>query len=126
MTYQVQKLDNNSLLNKTKSLALSEREITLEILHHINEIYKRRLYALRGFSSIFDYATKELGYSAASAQRRLAAMRLLIEIPEAEEKIKSGELTLTNAAQAQKLFQSEAKTGKPKSKEEKKGHLGYA
>ncbi len=98
MTYQVQKLDNNDLLNKTKSLAVTERKITLEILHHLREISRRRLYALRGFNSIFDYATKELGYSDASAQRRLAAMRLLSEIPEAEDKIKSGELTLTYPA----------------------------
>src|SRR4051794_3851889 len=117
MLNQVQKLDNNTLLNKTKSLATAERKITLEVLHHLREIFRRRLFALRGFNSIFEYATKELGYSDASAQRRLAAMRLLTEIPEAEDKIKSGELTLTNAAQAQKLFNSEAKTGKPLSKD---------
>src|SRR5690348_12586469 len=95
-------------------LQFEERKLTLEILHHLQEISRRRLYAYRGFGSLFEYVTKELGYSDA------AAMRLLTEIPEMETKIKTGAISLSIAAQAQKLFQSEAKLNKPFDLDEKK------
>jgi len=120
MNIQIQKLDNDTLLRKTKDLAKEERRITLEILHHLREINRRRLFAFRGYSSLFDYATRELGYSDASAARRIAAMRLIAELPEVETKIKEGSLSLSNAAQAQRLFQNEVKSETPKTLEEKK------
>jgi 5-methylcytosine-specific restriction endonuclease McrA len=97
--------------------------MTLEILHHLREIYRRRLFAMRGFSSLFDYATRELGYSAAAAQRRISAMHLLAELPEMEDKIKSGDLSLTHVAQAQKLFNTEKKLNHPIAPAEKKAIL---
>jgi hypothetical protein len=118
--HQLQKLDNETLLKRTKDLASEERKITLEILSHLREVNRRRLFALRGYSSLFEYATRELGYSDASAGRRIAAMRLIAELPEVENKIKEGTLSLSNAAQAQKLFQNEKKAETPKSTEEKK------
>src|SRR5436305_783338 len=119
MHEQLRQLDNETLLQKTKFLAVEERKITISVLHHLREIYRRRLYA-KSYSSLFEFVTRELGYSDAAAQRRIAAMRLLTEIPEIEEKIESGDLTLSNAAQAQKLFQTEAKLNQPFSLEEKK------
>jgi phage terminase small subunit len=118
--HQLQKLDNETLLKQTRDLASEERKITLEILSHLREINRRRLFALRGYSSLFEYVTRELGYSDASASRRIAAMRLIAELPEVENKIKEGTLSLSNAAQAQKLFQTEQKAETPKSPEEKK------
>lgn len=84
------------------------------------EIYHRRLYAFRGFQSFFDFVTRELGYSDAAASRRIAAMKLLEDIPEIEEKIKKGDLNLSNAAQAQRLFQAEEKLNHLFSLEKKK------
>lgn len=113
-------LENEDLLQKTKSLVAEERKMTLEILHHFREIYRRRLYALRGFSSIFQYATLELGYSEASAARRIAAMKLLSEVPEIEEKIETGALSLSTVAKAHRVFQAEEKANQPFSPQKKK------
>ena len=113
MSRSLRFLSPDALLEKTKILAAEERKITLEILNHLREIDRRRLFALRGFSSLFDYATRELGYSAAAAQRRSSAMHLLVEIPDVEEIIQSGDLNLTNIAQAQRLFNAERKLNKP-------------
>ena len=113
MSRSLRFLSPDALLEKTKILAAEERKITLEILNHLREIDRRRLFALRGFSSLFDYATRELGYSAAAAQRRISAMHLLVEIPDVEEIIQSGDLNLTNIAQAQRLFNAERKLNKP-------------
>lgn len=120
MNYEIRKLKNSALLKKTKALVLEERKITLEVLHHLAEVWRRRLHQFRGFRSLFEYATSELGYSNGAAGRRIAAMELLIEIPEVEEKIKAGELNLTTVAQAQRLFDSEEKLEQPIPLEKKK------
>ena len=46
------------------------------------------------------------------ASRRVAAMRLIVNVPEVENKISQGSLTLTVAAQAQRFFKSEEKINK--------------
>lgn len=120
MSLDLKQLKDEELLKKLKSLAAQERELTTVILHHLQEVEVRRLFAKRGFSSLFEYCTLELGYSAASAQRRIASMRLLRAIPEMEEKIATGALNLSNVAQAAKFFQHEAKSNKPLSVDDQK------
>ncbi|MDR3606882.1 MAG: HNH endonuclease signature motif containing protein [Oligoflexia bacterium] len=106
-----QKLSDSDLLSQTKSLVREETRLTTEVLHHLREIEARKLFCALGFSSLFEYAVRELGYSEASAQRRIASMRLLKELPQVEDKIKNGDLSLTVVAQAQSFFKQEAKSG---------------
>ncbi|MEK7355656.1 MAG: HNH endonuclease [Bdellovibrionota bacterium] len=96
-------------------LVRSERVLLAEILHHLREVENRRLYSAHGFSSLFAYATERLGYSEDQAARRISAMRLLKEIPEIEQKIESGALTLTHLSKAQTLFRQEKKAQRPRS-----------
>ena len=102
-------LRDDDLLTQTKLVAAQERRLTAQLLAHLREIEKRRLFAGLGYSTLFAYVTEELGYCAASAQARIVSMRLLTQLPEIESKVVSGELTLTNLAQAQRLFQQEQK-----------------
>jgi hypothetical protein len=102
-------MEDQELLQQTKIKALAERKLTLEIIEHLEEIESRKLYARRGFSSLFLYCTKELGYSESEAYRRISAMRLVRQIPEVTEKIQSGSLTLTNVVQAATFFKAEEK-----------------
>ncbi len=95
------------LLTQTKNLASEERRITTEVLSHLREVERRRLYAARGFPSLFAYCVQELKYSESSAQRRIASMRLLREMPQIEEQIQTGELTLSVISQAQTFFKNE-------------------
>jgi len=73
----LKKLPDQALLDKVSALVKVERETTTEILHHLREVERRRLYAQRGFSSLFSYCVESLGYSESSAQRRISSMRLL-------------------------------------------------
>ncbi len=104
----------------TQKLAQTERETMTAILHHLREIERRKLYSTLACSSLFDFCIRILGYSEGSAQRRISAMRLMRDLPEVEEKIASGELKLSVAAQAQTFFRQEAKVAEPLSREEKK------
>jgi 5-methylcytosine-specific restriction endonuclease McrA len=102
-------LSNQDLWVRTKKLVSEETYKTLEVLHHLREIERRRLYLSYGFPSLFEYAVKELKYSHSSAFRRIEAMRLIKDIPEVENKILDGSLNLTSAAQVQSFFKNQKK-----------------
>lgn len=78
-----------------------EREAIIEVLRHLREFEKRRLFLARGFPSLFAYCTGRLGYSEPEAQLRIQAMRLMRTVPEAGERIERGTLSLSVAAQIQ-------------------------
>ncbi len=53
------------------------------------------------YNSLFEYLTKEIGYTAGSAQRRIDAARLLQKLPEVADKIKDGSLNLGQISKLQ-------------------------
>lgn len=81
-----------------------------EVIRHLAEIERRKLYVDLKYPSLFEYATRELGYCGPTAQRHIDAMRLMKEIPEVEAKIESGALTLSNISQAQIYFREMKRT----------------
>jgi 5-methylcytosine-specific restriction endonuclease McrA len=97
-------ISNAELLLNTKKISLAERKITIEVLHHFKEIEIRSLHLSLSYSSLYEYAIKELGYSEDAAYRRITAMRLLKSLPEIEDKIKEGSLSLTNASKIHKFM----------------------
>ena len=103
-------LSKAGLLANIQGLVTDERRLTLSILHHLREIERRRLFAELGYSSLFEYCVKDLKYSESSASRRVAAMRLLKELPEFEPAIESGKLNLSAVGQAQSLFRQQSHT----------------
>jgi hypothetical protein len=113
------KIPSSLLITELKSLVDEERKLTVRILHYLKEIEARKLHLEAGFSSLFEYCVKELGYSEGSAHRRLSAMRLIRDLPETEKAIEEGRLSLTAAAQAQTYFREVAKTRGPILRQEK-------
>ncbi len=108
----LKKLSDQNLLTATNQLVKQEREILTMILHHLREVERRRLFSSLKYSSLFAYAVGELKYSEDQAARRIAAMRLMRDVPEIEEKISSGALTLSNLGLAQTLFTKERQAGR--------------
>lgn len=104
---QLRTIESEDLLFRTQNLALQERKIQIAFLHHLKEIERRKLFLERGFSSLFDYLTKELSYSESSAYRRIQAMRLLKDIPEIETKLTEGSISLTTASLIQSHFRKQ-------------------
>ena len=74
-------LPDQVLLAHTRSLVRHEQALQLAVLDHLREIQKRHLHLRLGFSSLFDYAVRELGYSEGAAWRRIKAMRLCSDTP---------------------------------------------
>ncbi len=91
---------------KLLQLARTEREVLTDVLLHLQEVDRRRLYSKHKFPSLFEYTTKRLGYSEDQAGRRISAMK---ELPAIESKIESGALTLSHLVRAQSMFRREKK-----------------
>ena len=109
-TFQnIQKISHKELLSQTKSLVLKERSLHTQILQHLSEIKSRQLHLKMGFSSLFEYAVKELGYSEGAAYRRIQAMKLCQQVPETAQKIQEGKLSLSSASQIQTFFEKKVK-----------------
>ncbi|MFL5815596.1 MAG: HNH endonuclease [Bdellovibrionia bacterium] len=98
-------LSNEALLRNTQTLVAEERKLTTAILWHLQEIQVRRLYAEKGFGSLFEYAVQALGYSEAAAGRRIAAMRLLVNVPEIEPALQNGQVSISTLSTIQSYIQ---------------------
>ncbi len=94
------------LHEETLSLVKEERRITGLVIENLQKIFDQRLFLRMGYSSMFDYCTKALGYSESCAYRRISAVKLVKEIPEIKEKLTSGALNLTNLTMMQSLSSS--------------------
>ena len=91
-------IDNSTLLTQVRRAAIQERDATLLLLSLLQETEHRNLHLELGYSSLFEFCVKDLGLSAGSAQRRICAMRFARTQPLVWQKLRTGELTVTNAA----------------------------
>lgn len=103
-------LTDRSLLQDTKTLAKQERHLTLQILWHLQEIDRRKLYADLKYTSLWEFALQELGYSEGTAHRRITAARALSSMPELETKLLKGGLNLSAITSVMKEFKVEPLT----------------
>ena len=86
------------------SLVQRERALLAEILWRLKEIDQRKLYSDQKCGSLFEYCVKVLKYSEGQASRRVTACRMLRDMPEIVDDIKSGEINLTQLNQAKHFF----------------------
>ena len=104
-TLPLSQLPDRVLLARTRQLVDRERHLHVDIIDHLREIEDRDLHLARGFSTLFDYSVNELGYSSGAAWRRTLAMRLCRRMADVRERLQTGSLTLSTAAQLQSAFE---------------------
>jgi hypothetical protein len=120
LDHKLHKASDIEVVAQTVTAVGQERESVTVVLHHLREVDRRRLYSALKYKSLHQFATKHLHYTDDEAYRRIAAMKLLRALPEIEERIISGDLTLTHLNKAQTFFHQEEKIQqKPLSKEQK-------
>ncbi len=92
---QLRALSNTKLLQDLEDLNLKERKLKVLVLLYLSEIDSRGLYLPLGYGSLFDFCTMHLGYTRATAARRIRAARTVAKYPEALEMLRSGEIHIT-------------------------------
>jgi hypothetical protein len=88
-------LSDDDLLHDLLLLIGSQRRVIARIVAHLGEVDTRRLYAKRGFSSLFSYCVEVLAFSEDEACRRIEAARLACRFRCIGEALESGTVTLT-------------------------------
>ncbi len=104
-------LNDRELLHVTFALSRIERRATATLVAHLEEVDRRKAYALLSYPSLFEYVLKELGFSESSAYERISAMRLAQQNEKAKQLIAAGSLTLTGATQIQRFLKEEKSAG---------------
>jgi 5-methylcytosine-specific restriction endonuclease McrA len=85
-------------MSRVDALVRQERHLTLQVLHHLIEIDRRKLYLPYGYSSLFTYCVRRLGYSESAALRRVRTARCIREHPDIGDLLESGDLTLSTVS----------------------------
>ena len=83
---------------KAKALFKTWNTTHAELLNVISEIDETRSYLELGYSSLWDYVTRELDMTAHQAHQFVSVTRKAKEVPTLKEKVIQGEITLTKAA----------------------------
>ena len=95
-----------------KNKSFHERELLADIIEHIAEVDRRKLFYQFNCRNLFEYLTRELKYSAGSAQRRIDAARLLADVPELKSDLQLGHLNLTQVSVVAQSFKSARQSAK--------------
>lgn len=100
-------LHDRDLIHETERMAQSERAFTIKLLHHLNEIGRRKLHLDLGYQSLFDYCIRKLKYSSSAAGRRIAAARCIRRFPQTESLLEERELSLCTVAMIEPILNEE-------------------
>jgi 5-methylcytosine-specific restriction endonuclease McrA len=104
MSTALHSLSDRDLLSSTKSVVTRERGVTIEVLDHLSEVERRKLYLTLAHSSMFAYCTDELGYSTSAAKRRITTARCVARFPEALPLLKTNEINLSTITQISRVI----------------------
>ena len=107
-------LKSPELLEETKVLVKKERETLFLILKHLEEIELRDLHLSMGYGSMTEFGVKYLNYSEPEIQRRLAAMHTMRGLPEIQEKVEAGTISMTTLTSAARAFNRKEHTPEQK------------
>ena len=88
------KIQDNQLLTNFSLVVQREREVISDLIVHLAELEKRKLYAAEAYPSLFSYLTEKYRYSGGAAYRRIQAAKLYQKFPEILELLQEGKLNL--------------------------------
>jgi 5-methylcytosine-specific restriction endonuclease McrA len=103
-------LSDSDLLFHMQLAVRGERAMTIKVLHHLNEIQRRKLYLELGYRSLFDYCIRRLKYSASAAGRRIQAARCIRRYPEVLALLRERELSLSTISLIEAILTDGNKT----------------
>ena len=112
--YRMRLMADADLLQQVGNLFAREKKIGDAILLGLKEIKTRKLHLAYGYSSLFEMLVNYFHLSETASYQRINSLKLIDQVPEAQEAIFSGEISLTNAALVQSFFQKTDK--EPESK----------
>jgi hypothetical protein len=102
-------LNNQELVEKVELFVHKEKKIGDAILIGLKEIKSRRVYNWLGYSSMFDLLVKYYKLSEAGAYQRLNALKVIEAVPEAQNLLVSGDVTMGTLSEMQSFINKQEK-----------------
>ena len=88
-------LSDAEVLARVPALVQAERLARADVIEHLMEVERRRLYLDQACSSLYVYCCERLGYSEDAALKRARVARLVLRLPRALDELQSGAIHLT-------------------------------
>ncbi len=95
------------LHQKITNLTKQSRRVEAELLDHLQEADRLKLYLVRGHGSLFRYVADELGYSDSVTSNMIAVARKAMEIPKMKEEIRNGNLGIAKLRKVCRVIDKE-------------------
>ena len=96
--FEISNVTDQKLIENLKQTVKTERKTQGEFLRYLCEVDNRGLYLKEGYSSLHRFCTQALGFSDASAWKRIQAARASKRFPVILEMVRGGSLTLSNVS----------------------------
>jgi len=91
----VSSLSDSDLILRLPALVQAERRAMADVIEHLVEIERRRLYLEQATSSLYRYCIERLGYPEDAALKRHRVARLALRLPQVLEELRAGAIHLT-------------------------------
>src|ERR1700683_1368324 len=104
----LEKLSNQEIQVSLARSVRKEKEGFTQVIAHLVEVERRKLYLQIGRRDLLEYLVKDHGYSQTAALQRITAMKEVKQVPEAQVMLEEGTLhmsQLTELARATKQKQ---------------------
>ena len=95
---KIAELSDEELLRRTRALVVNERRAGTELIEHLREIDRRKLFQNLGYSSLYEYCVGALKLSEGVTYRRIRGARAIEEYPPLLELMRSGKISLEAVA----------------------------
>ena len=92
---QLRTLSDSELSQTLSRMRCDERSLQVKLLSYLAELEQRQLHLLEGYSSLFSYCTKKLGYSESATNRRVRGARVLRRFPQCAKLLEEGTIKLS-------------------------------
>jgi hypothetical protein len=103
------RLSDSQLIKRLDALVQKERETTLDVIRHIIEFDRRKLYLGIGYGSLYKYCILHLGFSEPAAMRRIKTARCIVDFPEIGRLLEKNQLNLTSVCKLAGILNEENK-----------------
>ncbi len=102
-------LSNQDLVEKVEQFFNKEKKIGDAILIGLKEIKTRRVYNWLGYPSMFDMLIKYYKLSEAGAYQRINALKIIEAVPEAQNLLVSGDVSMGTLSEMQSFINKQEK-----------------
>ncbi len=107
MEMELAQLSDEALFGKVEALAETERFSLVDQLIYLGELDQRGACQKKGYSSVFAYLTRRLGYSEGDAVRRVRSARVARQYPSILRMLATGDLHMVSVAMLEPVLTSE-------------------